>query len=78
MRYMIMIHMIHNDTDRYMMIYNDILYRKFPFLVSKIPPIPTGNYKLGRVGCVRFEIPFSSVQFSSFDRLPLGCLLFTK
>ena len=23
------------------MIYNDILYRKFPFLVSKIPPIPT-------------------------------------
>ena len=25
---------------RYIMIYDDILYRKFPFLVSKTPPIP--------------------------------------
>ena len=26
-----------------MMIYNDILYRKFPFLVSKTPPIPEAD-----------------------------------
>ncbi len=64
------------------MIYNDILYRKLPFLVSKITPIPLSpgcravelsRLRRAAVEAVVEALPVEPVEFGSPLTSELGC-----